>query len=60
MGRIFHSEFELAVKMMKQKLIDVTPLITHKIAFENAEDGFKVAINQNENSMKVQIAFNNY
>ena len=56
----FHSEFELAVKMMKQKLIDVTPLITHKIAFENAEDGFKVAINQNENSMKVQIAFNNY
>jgi threonine dehydrogenase-like Zn-dependent dehydrogenase len=43
--------------MMKQKLIDVTPLITHKIPFENAEDGFKIAMNQNENSMKVQIAF---
>ena len=27
----FHSEFELAVKMMKKKLIDVKPLITHNI-----------------------------
>ena len=30
----FHSEFQLAVKMMQKKLIDVNPLITHKIPFE--------------------------
>jgi len=53
----FHSEFELAVKMMKKELIDVKPLITHSIPFQNAEKGFKIAINEKENSMKVQLAF---
>ena len=40
----FHSEFELAVKMMQKKLIDVNSLITHKIPFENAKQGFSVAL----------------
>lgn len=53
----FHSEFELAVKMMKKKLIDVNPLITHKIDFKNAIDGFELAMNKNKKSMKVQLAF---
>ena len=53
----FHSEFELAVKMMKKKLIDVNPLITHKIEFKNAIDGFELAMNKNKKSMKVQLAF---
>ena len=53
----FHSEFELAVKMMKKKLIDVKPLITHSIPFQNAEQGFKIAMNEKENSMKVQLIF---
>ena len=53
----FHSEFELAVKMMKKELIDVKPLITHSIPFQNAEKGFKIAMNKKENSMKVQLAF---
>ena len=53
----FHSEFELAVKMMKKKLIDVKPLITHSIPFLNAEKGFKIAMNDHENSMKVQLKF---
>ncbi len=53
----FHSEFELAVKMMKKQLIDVKPLITHSIPFQNAEKGFKIAMNEKENSMKVQLAF---
>ena len=53
----FHSEFELAVKMMKKKLIDVNPLITHKIEFKNAIDGFELAMNNNKKSMKVQLAF---
>jgi len=53
----FHSEFELAVEMMKKKLIDVNPLITHKIEFKNAIDGFELAMNKNKKSMKVQLAF---
>ena len=53
----FHSEFELAVKMMKKKLIDVKPLITHSIPFQNAEKGFNIAMNNHENSMKVQLKF---
>ena len=53
----FHSEFALAVKMMKKKLIDVKPLITHSIPFLNAEKGFNIAMNDHENSMKVQLKF---
>ena len=53
----FHSEFELAVNMMKKKLIDVNPLITHKIDFKDAVDGFQLAMNSNKKSMKVQLAF---
>ena len=54
----FHSEFELAVEMMKRKLINVTPLITHNIPLQKAEEGFKIALDKHENSMKVQLAFN--
>jgi threonine dehydrogenase-like Zn-dependent dehydrogenase len=43
--------------MMKKKLIDVNPLITHKIEFKNAIDGFELAMNKNKKSMKVQLAF---
>jgi L-idonate 5-dehydrogenase len=53
----FHSEFDLAVNMMRKKLIDVKPLITHSIPFKNAEKGFKIAMDENENSMKVQLSF---
>jgi L-idonate 5-dehydrogenase len=53
----FHSEFELAVKMMQKKLIDVNSLITHKIPFENAKQGFSVALDEKKNSMKVHLKF---
>ena len=53
----FHSEFQLAVKMMQKKLIDVNPLITHKISFKDAEKGFHIAMDEKENSMKVHLAF---
>ena len=53
----FHSEFELAVNLMKKKLINVNPLITHKIDFKDAIDGFELAMNSDEKSMKVQLAF---
>ena len=53
----FHSEFELAVKMMQKKLIDVNSLITHKIPFENAKQGFSIALDEKENSMKIHLKF---
>ena len=53
----FHSEFQLAVKMMQKKLIDVNPLITHKIPFKDAEKGFHIAMDEKQNSMKVHLAF---
>ena len=53
----FHSEFQLAVKMMQKKLIDVNPLITHKIPFKDAEKGFHIAMDEKENSMKVHLTF---
>ena len=53
----FHSEFELAVKMMKKKLIDVNPLITHNLNFKSAKEAFELAMNNDEQSMKVQLSF---
>ncbi len=53
----FHSEFELAVDMMKKKLINVNPLITHKLNFEYAKEAFELAMNNDKKSMKVQLCF---
>ena len=53
----FHSEFELAVNMMKKKLINVNPLITHKLDFKSAKEAFELAINNDKKSMKVQLSF---
>tara|TARA_Y100000991_G_scaffold19221_1_gene12570 strand:- start:166 stop:873 length:708 start_codon:yes stop_codon:yes gene_type:complete len=53
----FHSEFELAVKMMKKQLIDVNPLITHNLNFKSAKEAFELAMNNDEQSMKVQLSF---
>ena len=53
----FHLEFELAVNMMKKKLINVNPLITHKLDFKSAKEAFELAMNNEEKSMKVQLSF---
>ena len=53
----FHAEFELAVNMMKKKLINVNPLITHKVDFNSAKEAFELALNSDEQSMKVQLSF---
>ena len=55
----FHSEFELAVNMMKKKLINVNPLITHKLDFKSAKEAFELAMNNDKKSMKVQLSFLN-
>ena len=53
----FHSEFVLAVNMMKKKLINVNPLITHKLDFKSAKEAFELAMNNDKKSMKVQLSF---
>ena len=53
----FHLEFEMAVNMMKKKLINVNPLITHKLDFKSAKEAFELAMNNEIQSMKVQLSF---
>lgn len=52
----FHSEFLLAVSMMQQGLIDVTPLITHAYPLAEFEAAFAKA-NDRTSAMKVQLEF---
>ena len=52
----FHQEFAAAVEMMQKDLIDVKPLITHSVALEDAEAGFKLASDR-ERAIKAQIIF---
>ena len=52
----FHEEFPIAVQMMRDGLIDVKPLITHTLPFEQAEEAFEIASDRTQ-AMKTQIAF---
>lgn len=52
----FHSEFATAVSMLQKGLIDVSPLITHQFALDDAMNAFHMA-NDRSQAMKVQIAF---
>lgn len=52
----FHEEFQLAVDMMGQGMIDVKPLISATLPFEQAREAFDLASDRSQ-SMKVQLAF---
>ena len=52
----FDPEFELAVRLMGEGLIDVKPLITATMPFENAGAAFELASDRSQ-SMKVQLTF---
>jgi L-idonate 5-dehydrogenase len=52
----FHSEFAVAVSFLNQRLIEGRPVITDIVAFDQANDAFKLAGDKRQ-SMKVQIAF---
>ncbi|MCA1523572.1 MULTISPECIES: L-idonate 5-dehydrogenase [Bradyrhizobium] len=52
----FDPEFELAVRLMGDGLIDVKPLITATMPFENAAAAFELASDRAQ-SMKVQLTF---
>jgi len=52
----FHEEFALAVEMISKGLIDVKPLITHTLKFDDAVKAFELAGDRSQ-VMKAQIAF---
>ena len=52
----FDREFELAVRLMGEGLIDVKPLISASLPFDNAVAAFELAGDRSK-SMKVQLTF---
>ncbi|MDJ1635338.1 L-idonate 5-dehydrogenase [Rhizobium rhizogenes] len=52
----FDEEFQLAVDLMGRKLIDVKPLITNTLPFEEADAAFQLASDKTR-AMKVQLSF---
>jgi L-idonate 5-dehydrogenase len=52
----FHEEFEIAVRLMQQKQIDVRPLISHTVKLDDAIKGFEIAGDRTQ-AMKAQIEF---
>jgi L-idonate 5-dehydrogenase len=52
----FVEEFRLAVDLMGSGLIDVKPLLTQTIPFEQAVDAFTLASDRSQ-AMKVQLTF---
>ena len=52
----FHEEFETAVKLMQQGRLDVKPLITHTLQFEDCVEAFQIASDRSQ-AMKVHLSF---
>jgi L-idonate 5-dehydrogenase len=52
----FHTEFAVAVELVRAGLIDVKPLITHTLPLAEAETAFQLASDRQQ-TMKAQIAF---
>lgn len=52
----FDPEFELAVRLMGEGLVDLTPLVTASVPFEQAVDAFELASDRSR-AMKVQLTF---
>ena len=52
----FHHEFAFGVELMRKRLIDVRPLITHTLPLAEAEAAFHIASDRGQ-AVKAQIAF---
>lgn len=52
----FHEEFAIAVRLMQTGAIDVRPLISHTVGFDDAVAGFELACDRSK-AMKVQLSF---
>lgn len=53
----FHAAFPLAVRMMQQRLVDVSPILSHSFPLADFKDAFAMA-NDRAQAMKVQLVFN--
>jgi L-idonate 5-dehydrogenase len=53
----FHSEFALAAKLISERRVDLTPVISGTYPIGEAQEAFKIASDRTR-SMKVQLAFN--
>ena len=52
----FDPEFELALRLMGEGLVDLKPLVSASVPFESAVDAFELASDRSR-SMKVQLTF---
>ncbi|MDO5641583.1 MAG: L-idonate 5-dehydrogenase [Paracoccus sp. (in: a-proteobacteria)] len=52
----FHPEFATGVELMRKRLIETGPLITHTVPLDQAEAGFRIAQDRTQ-AMKAQISF---
>lgn len=52
----FHEEFAVGVDLMRKRLIDVRPLITHSVPLADAISAFEIASDRSR-AMKAQIVF---
>ena len=52
----FHEEFSVGVELMRKRLIDVRPLITHSVPLADAIGAFDIASDRSR-AMKAQIVF---
>jgi L-idonate 5-dehydrogenase len=52
----FHEEFALAVDLINTRRVDLKPMLTDVLPFEDAVKAFDLALDRSK-SMKVQIAF---
>ncbi|MCX8124501.1 MAG: zinc-binding dehydrogenase [Spirochaetes bacterium] len=50
-------DYPYALEMIVKGAIDVTPLLTHDIPFEDIQKGFEMAINRADNAIKIVLSF---
>ncbi len=52
-----HIDYALAVDMIVQGRIDVSPIITHNMPFSEAQRGFELSLHKKDGAIKVQFDF---
>jgi threonine dehydrogenase-like Zn-dependent dehydrogenase len=52
-----HNDFTLSLDWIEQGRVDVTPLITHRMHFTEAQKGFELSMNRADNVLKVVFDF---
>jgi alcohol dehydrogenase len=50
-------DYPYALDMILKGAIDVTPLLTHDIPFEDIQKGFEMASNREDGAIKIVLSF---